>query len=162
MFAVLNVSAACSLVGIVAWFAYQDMRTSFGASSTTVFIAGNFLLSWFIGLIVLNLPIYGLLRKAVRLSAKLDGAVSSLKEAQRDLVGVLPLHKYNLFSTLWDGRRFGVDDPIFGFKIDSQLDATLQRLRTVLFFFWLKVQPRSSGLFPCRLLVFVRRSEPFH
>ena len=126
------------LLGVVLRILYKDLCTVYGANRHSVNLQFHIVLASLECLLILNWPLFRLSMSAVDLSHQFKKVVDALKKIQVELlVSDNPQIFDDLYlrASIWEGKRFGVREPLSGIHLDDVYDTTLRTRAYLLTFF---------------------------
>ena len=117
-------------VAIVAHILWKDF-TAYGASRGRVVLQLHAVFASLSCLVILNYPLLRLAFSAVDLSYQFKRALDQLKKLQVQMLSSNPdlFEQYYLRASIWDGKRFGIREPLSQIHLDALFWSTL-RYRT--------------------------------
>jgi hypothetical protein len=128
-FVVADSAVLLMLVLVVLRILYKDFCTVYGANRRSVNIQFHSVLASIEALTILNYPVFQLSMGAVSLAYQFKRSVDALKKIQ---VSLLVSDDPQMFDALyvrasiWQGKRFGVKEPLSGIHLDHLYVITLR------------------------------------
>jgi hypothetical protein len=123
------------LILVVLRIVYKDFCTVYGANRRSVVIQFHATLAAVECLLIFNFPLYQLSMAAVGLAYQFKRSVDALKKIQVNLLATDDPQMFDdlyLRASIWQGKRFGVKEPLSGIHLDTLYVDTF-RTRTYLF-----------------------------
>ena len=127
-FLCLDSVALFILLMIVLQIMWKDFCTAYGASRGRVALQLHAAFASVLSLVILNYPLLRLAMSAVDLSYQFKRALDQLKKLQVKILSNNPdlFHHYYLRASIWEGKRFGIREPLSGIHLDALFWSTLR------------------------------------